>query len=87
MCLTKICIKCNENKNIDLFVKRSSLKSGYDSICKKCKADIKKEDYKNNPQKYINSSSEFYYNNKEEISQKNKEKYSKNKLKNHLKKV
>lgn len=37
----KICIKCNENKNVDDFYKRSEDKTKYHNICKTCYRNFK----------------------------------------------
>lgn len=42
---TKICTKCNVEKNLEEFFKRTDKLSGYGSQCKPCKAKVSK-DYK-----------------------------------------
>ena len=47
----KICCCCGEKKDLSLFAKRSRNKTGYDSVCKKCKNEKLKKYRKDNPEK------------------------------------
>lgn len=51
--ITKICTKCNCEKEIIEFKKSSKSKSGYTSICKKCHNLANSERYENNQQRRI----------------------------------
>lgn len=51
MCETKICIKCNKEKNITEFNKVKQNKSGYNNICKLCQKIAYKLYYEKNIEK------------------------------------
>ena len=41
----KICLKCNQEKKLDNFPKRTKSKDGYNSNCKMCQNEQSKQDY------------------------------------------
>jgi hypothetical protein len=45
---TKICSKCNKELNLECFVKNKSEKDGHYHYCKKCRINIRKEEYRKN---------------------------------------
>lgn len=49
----KVCIKCGEEKTIDLFSKGKRYKDGRRNTCKKCHTEYMIDYYKNNPQKNL----------------------------------
>lgn len=49
----KTCVKCNENKNIDLFAKGGKYADGRRNYCKKCHSIYVTQYLKNNPEKRI----------------------------------
>jgi hypothetical protein len=52
--MNKICVRCNEEKEIDLFSKGKSYKDGRRGVCKRCHTDYMLNYYKNNPDKKAN---------------------------------
>jgi hypothetical protein len=64
----KICNKCKQNKELNLFPKRSKSKDGYDTICKECKNILLKQYYQINTDKI----QQYYFNNKEKFIERNK---------------
>lgn len=70
---TKICIKCNIEKNINQFYKNKQYKSNRESVCKDCR----KEYYWKNKDKILNKVHEYYNKNCEDIKE-YKKKYRKN---------
>jgi hypothetical protein len=94
MTITKICVKCNGEKDINLFPKDKNSKGGYRNDCKECrkreysiyrdknKASIKervKEWHLKNKEHNNNLSKEYYFNNLEKIKEKKREYYKSNK--------
>ena len=68
---TKICSKCNEEKNICEFNKSTSNKDGLVSFCKECR----RINYLNNKEKVLEQTKLWKLNNKEKLlSQYNKDK-------------
>ncbi len=49
----KICIKCSENKSLDLFVKAVDCIDGRSGVCKKCKTEQVTRYYLDNPEKKL----------------------------------
>lgn len=45
--MEKVCVKCEQSKEIELFQKRSKNKDGYTNICKECKRIYDNEYHKN----------------------------------------
>ena len=65
---TKVCPKCELEKNINRFCKDKKSKDGLQSYCKDCKNEGNKVYYKNNPKKRGGKTKEqrlkIYYNNR-----------------------
>jgi hypothetical protein len=93
---TKICSKCNEEKNVCEFHKSLKNKSGLRNECKLCRKVIKKTYYDNNKTKILENKKKYYlekkeiileksnfyhYNNTEKIKNYRKEYYQNNKPK------
>lgn len=91
---TKKCSKCGEEKNVNMFYKRTKSKDGLDSWCKGCKRESDKTYRANNKEKIAKKhkvyykdnresidayKKEWYENNKEEILKKRKDNYEENK--------
>ena len=72
MATTKVCTKCNEEKEIALMAKK-----GY--ICKSCDCIIHKKYRKENKEKVAEQKKKYYEKHKEEINQKCREYYEENK--------
>ena len=51
---TKICRHCQSELPIEAFVKSRKSKDGYSNLCKECKREIGKEEYRRNYATYIN---------------------------------
>jgi hypothetical protein len=49
--MKKICVKCNEEKDLDLFAKGKNYKDGRRGTCKRCHTDYVINYYNNNPDK------------------------------------
>ena len=47
----KVCVKCGEEKNLELFAKGRHYKDGRRGTCKRCHTDYVMEYYKANPEK------------------------------------
>ena len=47
--MLKICVKCNEEKDLESFAKGKNYKDGRRGTCKKCHTAYVKQYYKNNP--------------------------------------
>ena len=62
--MTKICNKCNIEKNITEFNKNKRIKDGYFNTCKKCR----KIQRKKNEKKVKEYAKKYYQKNKEEIN-------------------
>lgn len=73
---TKICGKCNKNKSIDEFYKRTSSKDNLDHRCKSCCKQRSLDYYNKNSEVIKNNSKEYYHNNsihvKERVTEYNK---------------
>lgn len=52
--MTKLCSKCGEEKDIDMFYKSKKVKSWIDNPCKECRDINKKEYYASNKDKWKN---------------------------------
>jgi hypothetical protein len=50
--MIKICVKCEEEKPLELFCKGKTYKDGRRGTCKKCHADYQTQYYKDRPEKY-----------------------------------
>jgi hypothetical protein len=57
--LTKICGNCKELKSLDNFSKNNSKKDGLDYRCRSCLSIIKKNKYKDNPNRYKESNKKW----------------------------
>jgi len=80
----KICIKCNEQKNVEGFSFRSD--SGkYNNTCKKCKCNMTKKYYENNTDKVKYYQKKYAENNKSKILNRNKQYYEDNKIEINIK--
>jgi len=84
---TKICNKCNTEKEINLFYKEKTKKDGIDFMCKDCKNKLRKIAYKNNRDKYIEISRDYRLNNPEKLKEinKNSKLKRKDKIKDYMK--
>ena len=60
---TKICTKCNKEKELSDFGKHSGHKDGLQSQCKECIKEIKKEEYKINREQILIKRKEHYLKN------------------------
>jgi hypothetical protein len=49
--MKKICIKCSQEKKLELFRKQKANKSGYANVCKKCHSNYMTAYYAKNPDK------------------------------------
>jgi len=91
--ITRICRKCNEEKEICEFGKNKAIKDGFSKICKNCDkikskiyrlnnkekvTESRKKTYEKNKKKYTAKSKEYYLNNKEKIILQNKKNYHNN---------
>ena len=47
----KICIKCNTQKSLNDFHKKTVSKDGFNNTCKKCACDYRQSKRKENPEK------------------------------------
>jgi hypothetical protein len=65
--MKKICSRCKEEKDIELFVKDKSRKSGYISRCKKCVTKCSQEYAAKNKNKRAITSRSYYEKNKQYI--------------------
>jgi hypothetical protein len=70
---TKVCINCNENKNVSFFYKRNGSVDGYRNNCKECF----NKNVCQNPKRKENKK-RYYTKNMEDIKSKTKEYYAKN---------
>ena len=75
---TKICTKCNKEKDVDLFGKHKKTKSGLRSHCKECEKEYAKKWNLNNPEKVKESVKKWHLNNPEKIKEIQKKYYSNN---------
>lgn len=80
---TKTCNKCNDEKEIIHFHKKSNSHDGYNTICIECISKQKKEYYYNNKslikERQKDYSKQYYVNNKVEIKEHRNKYYSENK--------
>lgn len=78
----KICSKCKEAKDTNLFNTWKNYADGYYPSCKSCKDNAKKEWVRNNRDKYLKSKSvyskDYYIKNRESIIKKTSEYIKKN---------
>lgn len=92
--MKKVCTKCGEEKELELFVKNKQCKNGYAGTCKLCFSEysanwyqknknrlkpIRKEWAKINKEKIKIKDKIYYYNNKEKILKYSADWYQKNK--------
>lgn len=49
---TKICVKCGQEKELELFCKGKNYKDGRRGTCKQCHTDYQTQYYKDRPEKY-----------------------------------
>ena len=70
----KKCTKCNQDKEYSNFYKKSLSKDGYNPICKECRIkynanskELTQQYYKENKEKYQESSKQYYNNNIEKV--------------------
>lgn len=86
---TKVCSKCGEVKDIELFHKNKSYKDGISNVCEECHIKIRKEKDKKRIDRYRNKNREkirekdreYIKNNKDIIRERNVKYYYKNKEK------
>jgi len=64
----KICKKCGESKAVENFGKQAKSKDGLKNYCKECIAEINKERYIKNKDKYIAKVREWQKNNKKKVN-------------------
>ena len=69
---TKICSKCNIEKDISEFGKRKDRPIGFTSKCLECRNEQYKEYYKNNRQKELNRGNKYKSENHKDVLKKNK---------------
>lgn len=69
----KVCTKCNQEKDLDLFVRKSSVKSGYASDCLSCRRISRKIYVSNNLIKVRESNKEYGRLNKEKQAERQAE--------------
>ena len=71
---TKICTKCNEEKELDDFHTRKLKNNNisYRNECKQCRREIERQRRLNNLEKFIERDKSYYKNNKDKISAKQK---------------
>jgi len=83
---TKICSKCNEEKDICEFGKDTTRKNGVSYLCKKCLIKKSNKYKNNNKEKILQSYSEYRKNNKEKmkISRIEYKKNNKEKITNYI---
>jgi hypothetical protein len=62
---TKVCSRCKEERNIELFSKNKRKKDGIDSICKICVKEKSKNYYNNNREKVLEKQRSYNDENKE----------------------
>jgi len=74
----KICTKCEEPKDINLFNKHKETKDGLRPHCKKCESDLSKIYRLKNKEKLSQSAKMYYSNNSEIIKRKTNEHYHNN---------
>lgn len=74
----KTCNKCKETKELSLFKKKASIKSGYAATCKKCAVEYSKQHYEANKQKRLEYAQAYRENNVEKVSVAKRASYSKN---------
>lgn len=79
--MKKICNKCGEEKQLDLFLKNKQCKNGYAGICKKCSSKYSADWYKKNKIRLKPIRQEWAKINKEKIKKIDKIYYKKNKEK------
>ena len=73
----KVCIKCNQEKEITNYYKNSRNKTGYDNICKLCKNKYSTENSKKLGKDYFcQASKKWSDKNREKISEYNKQNYN-----------
>jgi len=66
---TKICTKCNKEKDVDLFGKHKKTKSGLRSHCKECEKEYAKKWNLNNPEKVKENDKKWHLNNPEKLKE------------------
>jgi len=76
---TKICTKCNIEKDLDNFRNDKSKKDGKHPQCKECKSLSDSNYKKNNTEKISESNKKYYEENTEKVKLKSKEWYELNK--------
>lgn len=50
--MTKVCVRCKEEKALELFCAGKTYKDGRRGTCKRCHADYQTQYYKDRPEKY-----------------------------------
>ena len=76
----KVCIKCNQEKELNYFYKNTRNKTGCDNICKVCKNKYNTENIKKLGKEYSQQfMKKWVGKNREKISEYNKQKYNDNK--------
>ena len=80
----KICTKCKIDKNIKMFHKHPYGKMGVDSVCKKCKSDIRKRFYLLHREQILQNRKTHRLINKDQVLRTERKYYKKNKEKINL---
>jgi hypothetical protein len=75
----KFCYKCNIVKDLDQFYCKKSSKDGYDTICKRCCGEQKKQYAKINKEKIVKYRKTHYEDNKERICERQRQYNKENK--------
>lgn len=75
---TKICTKCNQEKEPTEFNKNKQGKDGLSSQCKICLSEINKQHYKENKAHYTEVRKRYYKENKEQFTERGKQYYQDN---------
>ena len=80
MATTKVCSKCNEEKEFGEFTKKKTGKFGIESRCKTCRKIIDKIHYEENKTILLEKKREYYEENKTILLEKKREYYEENKI-------
>ena len=72
---TKICKKCNQKKELSLFVKNKQCKDGFENQCKECNKKYKKEHYEKNKDKIKEATKRYAKENEDKIREYRRNRY------------
>ena len=78
MATTKVCTKCNEEKEFGEFYKDKTHADGLKSYCKKCKSETARIRYNENKKEYSEKSKQYYEKNKAVIIERARKHYENN---------